>query len=440
MEAFLMSLDMRSWRAVISRWEYPTEKDEVGQTVRKSELKWTKDEDDAAVGNSRTLNALFNAVNLNIFKLINTCKSTKVAWDILEVAFEGTSQLKISWLQILTSPFEALQMGEDETIAEFNVLRSLPSKFNMKVTAIEEANDLSKMKLDELFGSLRTFEIHLGHTANRRKSRLALTSVKEEPIEKHRVMQVNDALTESVVMLTKHVVKLKNQFHKHMGNQRNNRRDMSLNQSRISDTSSSEHYRKKEHERGKGIEVSKSDKYGKGIRCHECEGFGHIQAECATYLKRKKKGLVATFSDEEDYSKSDDEDLGMALISICTMNDEENVQTHDQPESKNLTDDAADRKKTKDQEVILQQQERIQDLVEENQSFLSSIVTLKEELAETKHQFEELLKFARMLTNGTSKLDDILDQGRRADDKRGLIFAERDIPVKKTVFIRESTL
>ncbi|KAA0055425.1 gag-pol polyprotein [Cucumis melo var. makuwa] len=68
-------------------------------------------------------------------------------------------------------------MGEDEIIAEFNVcvldianesdalgekmfktklvrkvLRSLPSNFNMKVTTIEEANDLSKMKLDELFG------------------------------------------------------------------------------------------------------------------------------------------------------------------------------------------------------------------------------------------------------------------------------------------------
>ena len=100
----------------------------------------------------------------------------------------------------------------------------------MKVTAIEEANDLSKMKLDELFGSLQTFKIHLGHTANRRKSGLALTSVKEEPIEEHRVMQGNDALTESVVMLTKQVAKLKNQFHKHMGNQRNNREYMSLRQ------------------------------------------------------------------------------------------------------------------------------------------------------------------------------------------------------------------
>ncbi|KAA0037899.1 gag-proteinase polyprotein [Cucumis melo var. makuwa] len=120
-----------------------------------------------AMGNSRALNVLFNAVDPNIFKLINTCKSAKVAWDILEVAFEGTLKVKISRLQILTSRFEVLQMTEEETIIEFNVrvldianksdalgenmsdsklvrkvLRSLPSKFNMKVIAIEEANDL----------------------------------------------------------------------------------------------------------------------------------------------------------------------------------------------------------------------------------------------------------------------------------------------------------
>ena len=72
----------------------------------------------------------------------------------------------------------------------------------------------------------------------------------------------------------------------------------------------------------------------------------------------------------------------MALISICTMNDEQtakvNIQTHDPQESttnKYLIDGLTDRKKTEDQEIIFQQQERIQDLVDENQSFLSSIVT-----------------------------------------------------------------
>ncbi|MCI48670.1 gag-protease polyprotein [Trifolium medium] len=23
----------------------------------------------------------------------------------------------------------------------------------------------------------------------------------------------------------------------------------------------------------------------KGVQCHECEGYGHIRSECATYLK-----------------------------------------------------------------------------------------------------------------------------------------------------------
>ncbi|KAA0062325.1 gag-proteinase polyprotein [Cucumis melo var. makuwa] len=355
MEAFLMSLDMRS--------------------------------------NSRALNALFNAVDPNIFKLINTCKSAKDAWDILEVAFEGTSKVKISMLQILTSRFEALQMTENETIVEFNVrvldianesdvlgekmsdsklgrkvLRSLPSKFNMK-----------------------------------KETWAALTSGKEEPTEENKVPKNNDVLAESVVLLIK----------------------------------------QKEHEREKGNGFSRPEKYGKGIRCHECEGFGHIQSECATYLKRKKKILVATFLDEEDYSESDDEEFGMALISISTMNDEEaakvNTQASDQLEpmiNKCLTDGLMEKKWKEDQKIILQQQERIQCLVEENQSFLSSIVTLKDELKETKNQLEELFKSVKMLTNGTLKLDDLLGQGRRVDDKRGLASVNYVIKDIKSASVR----
>ncbi|MCI73770.1 gag-pol polyprotein, partial [Trifolium medium] len=39
------------------------------------------------------------------------------------------------------------------------MLRSLPKKFDMKVSAIEEAKDISDMKLDELVGSLQTYEV-----------------------------------------------------------------------------------------------------------------------------------------------------------------------------------------------------------------------------------------------------------------------------------------
>ena len=38
----------------------------------------------------------------------------------------------------------------------------------------------------------------------------------------------------------------------------------------------------------------------KGVQCYECEGYGHVRSECATYLKRQKKGLSVSWSDEED--------------------------------------------------------------------------------------------------------------------------------------------
>ena len=78
-----------------------------------------------------------------------------------------------------TTQFETLRMIEEQTIAEFHmqirdiantsfalgekmtdekfvrkILRSLPKIFAMKVTAIEEAQDIGKMQVDELIGCL----------------------------------------------------------------------------------------------------------------------------------------------------------------------------------------------------------------------------------------------------------------------------------------------
>src|ERR1044072_1483319 len=114
-----------------------------------------------------------------MFKLINTCTVAKEAKDILKVAHEGTSRVRMSRLQLLTTQFGNLKMSEEETIVEFHmrvhdlanasfalgekmsdekffrkILRALPRKFAMKVAAIEEAQDISSMQVDELIGSL----------------------------------------------------------------------------------------------------------------------------------------------------------------------------------------------------------------------------------------------------------------------------------------------
>lgn len=40
------------------------------------------------------------------------------------------------------------------------ILRSLPDRFQPKVTAIEEAQDVDNLKLDHLVGNLQTYEAH----------------------------------------------------------------------------------------------------------------------------------------------------------------------------------------------------------------------------------------------------------------------------------------
>jgi hypothetical protein len=41
------------------------------------------------------------------------------------------------------------------------ILRSLPEGFRIKITTIEESKDLEDMKIEELVGSLQTYELSL---------------------------------------------------------------------------------------------------------------------------------------------------------------------------------------------------------------------------------------------------------------------------------------
>ncbi|KAA0054584.1 putative mitochondrial protein [Cucumis melo var. makuwa] len=151
----IKTLDGKAWRALVYGYEPPMVIVD-GVSVPKPEVDWIDAEEQASVGNARAINAIFNGVDLNVFKLINSYTTAKEAWKILEVAYEGTSKVKISRLQLITSKFEALRMTEDESVSIYNgrvleiandslllgekipeskivrkVLRSLPRKFDM---------------------------------------------------------------------------------------------------------------------------------------------------------------------------------------------------------------------------------------------------------------------------------------------------------------------
>ena len=139
---------------------------------------------------------------------------------------------------MLASKFEDLKMLEHETINDFNsklcdianeafalgekysdmklvrkTLRSLPERFTYKVAAIEEARDVQNMRLDELMGSLQTFELNL--KMNKKDKSIAFqTDHHHESSDESNNSDDND---ESLVLLTKKF----NKFLKKMNKKKN---------------------------------------------------------------------------------------------------------------------------------------------------------------------------------------------------------------------------
>ena len=62
--------------------------------------------------------------------------------------------------KVIVSKFNLGEKTEDSKIVR-KILRSLPESFRAKVTMIEESKDLDDIKVQELVGSLQTYEMSL---------------------------------------------------------------------------------------------------------------------------------------------------------------------------------------------------------------------------------------------------------------------------------------
>jgi hypothetical protein len=70
-----------------------------------------------------------------------------------------------TYLLIVDEVVNAIRgLGEEinESLVVHKVLRSLPSRYNAKVSSIEENRDLTKTTMDELHGSLIAYELRIG--------------------------------------------------------------------------------------------------------------------------------------------------------------------------------------------------------------------------------------------------------------------------------------
>jgi hypothetical protein len=151
--------------------------------------------------NVKGMNAILNGLAEVEFVKVMHLDTTKEMWDKLINIYEGNEKVKEAKLQTYRLKFEQLKMNEDETISKYllrveelvnsmkglgetfddsllvkNILRSPPDKFNPKVFAIEELNDLKTLSIDQLLGTLTAYEMRI----NKDKSNTREASFKED--------------------------------------------------------------------------------------------------------------------------------------------------------------------------------------------------------------------------------------------------------------------
>ena len=90
-------------------------------------------------------------------------------------------------------------------------MRTLPERFANKVTAIREAKNLETMKLEELIGSLRTFEMELKEDKKQGKGTMAC-HVELQQVEG----EEGDDLVESMALRTKNLNQVARKMNKRL--------------------------------------------------------------------------------------------------------------------------------------------------------------------------------------------------------------------------------
>ena len=166
--------------------------------------------------------------------------------------------------EVVIGKFNLGEKMEDSKIVR-KILRSLPKSFRAKVIAIEESKDLDDIKVQELIGSLQTYELSL--PSQRKSKSLALKTINER-VEAHGTSD-EDGVEKDVAYLVKN-------FWKFLKFKKNGK----FAEKRKFPIFEKE---KKDFKRKDGKESQSSQ----GITCFECNGHGHLKKECPNYLRGK---------------------------------------------------------------------------------------------------------------------------------------------------------
>ncbi|MQM08951.1 hypothetical protein Taro_041808 [Colocasia esculenta] len=296
--------------------------------------------------NCKAKSILCCALSKKEFNRISACKSAMEIWEKLRITYEGTEKVKETRIDILVTQYERFQMQPSETITQMysrftditnglaglgkthqmgdmvrKILRSLPTSWTPKVTAIEDANDLKIMSLKKLIGSLMAHEINmerLGESSSRKKHTDTLKAEEDTSEEGSYSQESMNNSEDEEALLSRRLQRILAKKKKYQSGRRYFKKGKYFKKPEVKDAKKTEPI------------------------CYECKKLGHIKAECPKLKKRefrkkdssrrhrryKKKAMAAawdnsSYSDSESSSSGGEE--GEANLAFMANVDEKNL-------------------------------------------------------------------------------------------------------------------
>ncbi|XP_059639430.1 uncharacterized protein LOC132281779 [Cornus florida] len=215
MRAFLRSLDIDAWKATEQGDHIPT-KVVDGQRVPKIDDEWTQNERRLVQCNVIAITNLYCALSKDDFNRVSDCETAKEIWDKLERGSGSTQQYtggdykdagagngdenhRVGVVELDSVLGKSYISSENVR----KILRSLPKNWEAKKTAIQEAKNLNTLPIDELIGSLMTYELEMNDGDDNKethKKNLALqATTKEVEVEK----ALDNEEEEEIALITK---------------------------------------------------------------------------------------------------------------------------------------------------------------------------------------------------------------------------------------------
>ncbi|XP_057802878.1 uncharacterized protein LOC131018175 [Salvia miltiorrhiza] len=368
---YIKAIDLKAWHCVEEGWSAPKTTDAHGDVILTPPAQWSRAEFEEANFNEKAMHAIYSFVDMNMFNLIKNNTSAKEQWDILQRHCEGDTSVKETRLRLLTTKFENMKMDEGEDIKEYSkrilsvanecrelgdpisnrvlvskALRTLPPRFEMKITTIETSQNVASLEFVDLMNTLRTYEMTLEERGLLHKKKAVAfnagcssTTTTSSHILQIRDLEDSEELEEihegdDVALITR---KFNNMVRKLRRTKENDREGSSPRHDSAPPKRNDFTPPRPMRKVSSTTETFRYDpNFINNVQCRECKGFGHYANQCANTLRKRGKSYWVSWSDDEaeffdgsessKEEKEDDDDPGLSAFHVKfgkTLSDDE---------------------------------------------------------------------------------------------------------------------